>query len=88
MISIGRIVTSLTGRDKGRIYIVVGYGNPPFILLADGRSRTMANPKSKNAKHVAPLPSFANDVANNIQQGRTVTDLDIRRTLLDMAGQI
>ncbi len=34
-IALGQAVRSLAGRDRGRLYLVVGFA-PPYILVADG----------------------------------------------------
>ncbi|MCL2078117.1 MAG: KOW domain-containing RNA-binding protein [Oscillospiraceae bacterium] len=54
MIKIGTIVKSVSGRDKGSFYAVVGYdeeANAP--LIADGRRRKIENPKRKNPRHIS-----------------------------------
>ncbi len=47
----GDVVISLSGHDRGRLYIVCESGEKR-ILVADGKRRGMANPKSKNPKHL------------------------------------
>ncbi len=48
------MVESTAGRDRGRLYLVIGV-EAPFALVADGKSRTLASPKKKRLKHIAPL---------------------------------
>ncbi len=48
----GMIVRSRAGHDRGRLYIVVGVESENYILLTDGKKRTLANAKRKNTKHV------------------------------------
>ena len=47
------IVRAKAGRDSGRFYAVVA-AEGAELLLADGRRRTLANPKRKNPAHVHP----------------------------------
>ena len=42
----GQLVRSKAGRDKTRTYEI--------LALADGSHRTVANPKRKKSRHVAP----------------------------------
>ena len=65
----GNVVKSLKGRDIGSIYAVISVENG-VAYLANGRNRTVANPKKKNAKHLEVLASVENFIAK---------DTDIRR---------
>lgn len=47
----GQIVRSLAGHDAGWLYWVVD-SEGDFLLLADGKHRTLARPKRKRRKHV------------------------------------
>lgn len=46
----GDVVISLSGHDKGRIYVVIQEGEYP--LLCDGKRKLLHNPKKKNCKHL------------------------------------
>lgn len=50
--SIGRVVTSRSGRDQGQYYVIVGVLDPNHVLLSNGDSRRAQNPKKKNIKHL------------------------------------
>ena len=60
----GRVVLAIAGRDKGKFFVVLGYDNQQ-VLIADGKSRKIENPKYKNEKHlqatrtVVPASSLA-----------------------------
>ena len=45
------IVKSAAGRDRGRLFFVLGTEGE-FLLLADGKSRKLERPKRKKRKHV------------------------------------
>lgn len=81
MVRIGQLVSSKTGRDAGKHYVVVGFGTAPFILLADGRTRRVDHPKKKNVRHVMVHQAIADAVAEKVRQGQRVTDGDIRQAL-------
>lgn len=78
---LGQLVISQLGRDKGHLYVVVGYGNPPFILVADGRNRKAAAPKKKNIRHVKPIGSIAQDVVLKLEHSGNVTDEQLRQAI-------
>lgn len=84
-IALGQAVRSLAGRDRGRLYLVVGF-SPPYILVADGRDRGATKPKKKNVRHVGVLKFIDEGVAALITGGRKVTDREIRAALNVAAG--
>lgn len=49
---IGDIVISLAGHDKNKPFIVVARAGKGFVLIADGASRGMQNPKLKRERHL------------------------------------
>ena len=46
-----QLAVSLAGHDKGKLYAIVREENGE-AFLADGRIRTLENPKKKNLKHI------------------------------------
>lgn len=50
--SVGRVVTSRSGRDQGQCYVIVGVLDTNHVLLSNGSSRRAQNPKKKNIKHL------------------------------------
>lgn len=52
----GGVVQSVQGRDAGRYYVITEVLNGGFVFVADGRARTLENPKKKNVKHLRLLP--------------------------------
>lgn len=51
----GSVVRSLCGRDKGRMFAVVGFTAENFALIADGRLRPVLKPKKKKLRHLQPV---------------------------------
>ena len=47
---IGDIVISLAGHDTGKPFVVVAEAGEKFVLIADGMSRGMDNPKLKRKR--------------------------------------
>ena len=48
----GEIVRSRAGRDRGRAFVVYEILDADYVLLVDGRLRTLARPKKKKRKHL------------------------------------
>ena len=55
-------------RDR-RLYLIVGIEGEK-LLLADGKYREAANPKTKNKKHVRLLPVFHAEIAERLGLGK------------------
>lgn len=49
---IGDVVVSLKGHDTGEAFVVTSVVNDQFVLIADGKSRTLDNPKLKRNRHL------------------------------------
>lgn len=52
---IGAVVQSKTGRDRYRLYVIVGVTEDGRALIANGRLHTLQKPKKKNLRHLAVL---------------------------------
>lgn len=77
---VGQVVRSCAGRDTGCFYVVVGILGADRVLLADGRRRKIANPKTKNTKHVK-IVSHADESLKSRPGGEKISDADVRRVL-------
>lgn len=77
---IGGVAQSTAGRDKGRLYLIVGMEGET-LLLADGKYRKVSDPKPKNKKHVRLLPVFHAEIAERIGLGKDENS-EIRAALL------
>lgn len=52
MYKTGDFVISKSGRDKGRIFMVVNIIDEAYVYIADGSLRKLENPKKKKIKHL------------------------------------
>ncbi len=82
-IMISTIVRSLSGRDRGRLFVVTDR-EPGYVFLADGRTRRVERPKKKKFKHVEVFPCGASRTGEKILNGEKVTNSEIRRMLQEM----
>lgn len=69
--TLGKIVYSKRGRDKGRLFIIVGVIDDRLVGLADGDLRRIENPKIKNIKHLQFTGKKAEEIAAIIKSGQT-----------------
>ena len=52
---VGRFAKSLSGRDKGKVFIIVDAPEENFVMLSDGELRKLEKPKRKKLKHIKLL---------------------------------
>ncbi len=79
----GDIVISKAGHDTGRAHVVLAYTGGGFALIADGKRRLVASPKSKNVKHLRKVGISA--LKESIESGG-VTDKQIRQAVKEING--
>jgi len=80
-IGIGTIVKATMGRDKDKFFVVTGIIEDNYVLMADGRLRTISRPKKKKLKHLLVKHDVAWEIRNKILEGKCVLDAEIRRVL-------
>lgn len=74
------IVKSTAGRDKGKYFFVLEV-EEDFLLLADGKTRKIENPKRKKRKHADFAAHSDCRVAEKIRSEERITNSELRRTL-------
>ena len=79
-IQISDVVISLRGRDQGELYYVIGK-QEEFLLLANGKNRTLEEPKRKKQKHVEKVLRSETRVAVKLLSGDKVLNGELRRDL-------
>ena len=79
-ISISDVVLSTAGREKGQLFYCVGTDDQ-FVLLADGKGRTLDKPKRKKRKHVQKVLRAETRVAEKLRRGDKVLNSELRRDL-------
>ena len=79
-IQISDVVISTAGRDQGKLFYVIGT-DPVYLMLANGKDRTLDKPKRKKRKHVKKVLRAETRVALKIQNGDKVLNSELRRDL-------
>ena len=86
-IKISDVVRSTAGRDQGKLFYVIGT-DPVFLLLANGKDRTLEKPKRKKRKHVQKVLRSETRVADKIRTGGKVLNGELRRDLAFLAREM
>ena len=79
-IIISDVVVSTAGRDQGELFYVVGT-DPVYLMLANGKDRTLDKPKRKKRKHVQKVLRAETRVAAKLASGDKVLNSELRRDL-------
>ena len=86
-IKISDVVVSTAGRDQGELFYVIGE-EPLYLILANGKDRSLDKPKRKKRKHVQKVLRSETRVAEKISRGDKVLNSELRRDLAFHAGQM
>lgn len=79
-VELGMIVKSKAGRDKDNFSIIIDIQDE-YVYLVDGDIRRLEHPKKKKIKHIQVTKTVAYDLIDNLENGKKVTNADIRKAL-------
>jgi len=77
-LEIGQLVSSRAGRDAGKKYIVIGAVDDKHVLVADGVTRKLFQPKKKNIRHLVAHRHIATEITQALQQKQKLTNEQLR----------
>ena len=86
-INISDVVVSTAGRDQGELFYVIGE-EPLYVILANGKDRSLDKPKRKKRKHVQKVLRSETRVAEKLRQGDKVLNSELRRDLAYLSQQL
>lgn len=80
------IVLSLSGRDKGLLFLVVAEEGD-FLRLANGRGRRAENPKRKRRRHICRQGTCDERTRQKLADAGRLTNSEIRKALALWTGE-
>ena len=86
-IMISDVVVSTAGRDQGNLFYVVGT-DPIYLMLANGKDRTLEKPKRKKRKHTQKVLRSETRVAAKLVSGDKVLNSELRRDLAYLSREL
>ena len=86
-ISISDVVVSTAGRDQGSLYYVIST-DEMFLMLVNGKDRTLDKPKRKKRRHVQKVLRSETRVAAKLVSGDKVLNSELRRDLAYIAREM
>jgi hypothetical protein len=80
------VVASIAGHDTAKLYLVLR-AEGARVLLVNGKTRKLANPKVKSFRHVRPVGAASASLIDALLTG-TATDRRIRAELARLSGEV
>ena len=77
----GSVVISKAGRDQGRMFAVIQEVDQDFVLVANGKLRTMDRLKKKRRKHLKPTGTVITALCDRLSSGERIQDHELRAWL-------
>ena len=86
-IHIADVVMSTAGRDQGKLFYVIGT-DPVYLMLVNGKDRTLDKPKRKKRKHVQKVLRSETRVAAKLLSGDKVLNSELRKELAFLGREL
>lgn len=80
-LSIGQIVKSRAGRDKGIVFLVYEIVDDEYVLVVDGKHRKIDKPKKKKQKHLTVYDTVLTDLSYRKDNDIKISNSFIRKLL-------
>lgn len=78
---LGMFAFSQAGHDKDSLYIIIREEDE-YVYLADGKNKSVENPKRKNKKHIQVMKKNADDhIIEVLKSGGRVGDEEVKRAI-------
>lgn len=78
---IGMFAFSLAGHDKGQLYIIIREEGE-YVYVADGRLKSIENPKRKNKKHIQIMKKDVDaEILSKLQTKQLLYNEEIKRAI-------
>ena len=84
---IADVAQSTAGRDAGALYYVIE-ADDTWLLLVNGKDRTLEKPKRKKCKHTKKVLRSETRVAQKLASGDKVLNSELRRDLAFLAREM
>ena len=82
----GALVESLAGHDKGETFAIINLVDGNYVLIANGRTRKVNNPKRKKTKHIKLLNTKID--LEHFEKNGGLTDGDLKKAIKENLNKI
>ncbi|MGO1469571.1 MAG: KOW domain-containing RNA-binding protein [Tissierella sp.] len=80
-IAIGQVVKSKSGRDKGRVFLVLNIIDESYVSIVNGDLRKLDNPKQKKIKHLDVYNTVVPELKYKLDNKIKLSNAFIRKIL-------
>ncbi len=80
-LSLGQVVYSKAGRDKGRYMVIIEKIDAQYVKVADGGTRKVEKAKKKKLKHLSKTNHILSTVHKKLEAGQQVRNEEILKQL-------
>jgi len=80
-LTLGQVVYSKAGRDKGRKFIIVEIIDESYVMISDGDLRKIENAKRKKLKHLDVTGEVVLPLKEKLESKARVSNSDIRKAI-------
>ena len=80
-LQIGQVVRSKSGRDEGRVFVILDILDDKYVLLVDGDLRRLDKPKKKKIMHLIIYKTIIEDLKAKVINGERFNNAYIRKML-------
>jgi ribosomal protein L14E/L6E/L27E len=80
-VTVGQVVKSRAGRDKGRIFLVLDIIDDDHVTIVDGDLRKLDNPKKKKIKHLIVYNTVLPELKYKLDNKMKINNAHIRKLL-------
>jgi len=74
-------VKSIAGRDKNDYFAVLEVVDDKYILICDGKGRSIDKPKRKKIKHVVDMECELIRIKEKMNEAKKISNSDIRKAI-------
>ena len=82
----GMLAVSKAGHDKGRLYVVIK-ADQEYVYLADGKNRSVCQPKKKKQKHIQNNYHIPMVLAKALEAEQKLGDEQIKKAIKEYKNQ-
>ena len=86
-IQIADVVIATAGREKGKLFYVLSV-DEQYLLLGNGKDRTLEQPKRKKLRHVDKVLRSETRVAEKLRKGDKVLNSELRRDMAYLSQEM
>ena len=78
--TIGQIVISRCGHDKGKPFVIISVEDS-YVFLSDGKNRPIEKPKLKKVKHIQKTNYVCKEIKDAYEKGEALLNEEIRNSI-------